>query len=764
MTGKAHAAHRDYSKLNIILTVVTVLGNLLVLFTMFNITKFASLGKAAFIFLNVLVLVIQLIVDVIVLSAVRTHKGKSYFLGLILSVLCLAVGAFGTFTVVKVNQSISSITNTTVEESVSTSFVIYDSEDAFSIQDVNGLEGKTVGYAQSTNTGDLGKNQLNALSLNVSLEEYQDYSTLLIALFNGSIDCAILPTNYMNLFQNEAGISSLLEHTKSVLDFEEKVTVVNTGGADKDITKEPFTVLLIGTADGLSDTMILCSVNPISMKVTMSSLARDSYVQMAGGGYSKLNSARAVSVDYLIRTIEKLIGVKIDYYIDTNFQGVVDIVDAVGGITVNSPVSFVGQNASSQRGHYTVYVPAGDNVTLNGEQALAFARERYLFSTGDFARQSHQQEVIKAIVREILRTRDVNTFLNIMQAAGNNIQTNLSVSQMTEFVSYAMRKANRYRVTDHVEDVFEIQTSRVTGYSSGLPDEGLRLVLYIYRLWNGSIAATRNAIERNINMDTPITKDSSRMSWSVNWEFIVPTISYEFYNEPQIGYEEPSWMKEVTCGEHAYADDNGNCVCEGGYEGDAYQGCTAIPVETQETDETVKMENLIGRSKEEATNWLKSNGLGVNYDTVPVTDPSLVGVVARQNYDSGAQVPKGTKVTIFIGVQSTESPEPTDSPEPVHTHSYSGSETSPASCEGTGVMTWTCSCGDSYTETIPALGHDWQVIESADPTCTGPGYAVYQCSRCGASFREDYAQLTEGCGTPEPTGEPDPQPGEGEQG
>ena len=763
MTGKAHAAHRDYSKLNIILTVVTVLGNLLVLFTMFNITKFASLGKAAFIFLNVLVLVIQLIVDVIVLSAVRTHKGKSYFLGLILSVLCLAVGAFGTFTVVKVNQSISSITNTTVEESVSTSFVIYDSEDAFSIQDVNGLEGKTVGYAQSTNTGDLGKNQLNALSLNVSLEEYQDYSTLLIALFNGSIDCAILPTNYMNLFQNEAGISSLLEHTKSVMDFEEKVTVVNTGGADKDITKEPFTVLLIGTADGLSDTMILCSVNPISMKVTMSSLARDSYVQMAGGGYSKLNSARAVSVDYLIRTIEKLVGVKIDYYIDTNFQGVVDIVDAVGGITVNSPVSFVGQNASSQRGHYTVYVPAGDNVTLNGEQALAFARERYLFSTGDFARQSHQQEVIKAIVREILRTRDVNTFLNIMQAAGNNIQTNLSVSQMTEFVSYAMRKANRYRVTDHVEDVFEIQTSRVTGYSSGLPDEGLRLVLYIYRLWNGSIAATRNAIERNINMDTPITKDSSRMSWSVNWEFIVPTISYEFYNEPQIGYEEPSWMKEVTCGEHAYADDNGNCVCEGGYEGDAYQGCTAIPQETQETEETVAMINLMGRSQKEAEDWLKSNGLKVSVITQE-SDAEYAGKVVAQSVDSGKEIKKGSTVTIAIGAGPGSSPEPTDSPEPVHTHSYSGSETSPASCEGTGVMTWTCSCGDSYTETIPALGHDWQVIESADPTCTGPGYAVYQCSRCGASFREDYAQLTEGCGTPEPTGEPDPQPGEGEQG
>ena len=763
MTGKAHAAHRDYSKLNIILTVVTVLGNLLVLFTMFNITKFASLGKAAFIFLNVLVLVIQLIVDVIVLSAVRTHKGKSYFLGVILSVLCLAVGAFGTFTVVKVNQSISSITNTTVEESVSTSFVIYDSEDAFSIQDVNGLEGKTVGYAQSTNTGDLGKNQLNALSLNVSLEEYQDYSTLLIALFNGSIDCAILPTNYMNLFQNEAGISSLLEHTKSVMDFEEKVTVVNTGGADKDITKEPFTVLLIGTADGLSDTMILCSVNPVSMKVTMSSLARDSYVQMAGGGYSKLNSARAVSVDYLIRTIEKLIGVKIDYYIDTNFQGVVDIVDAVGGITVNSPVSFVGQNASSQRGHYTVYVPAGDNVTLNGEQALAFARERYLFSTGDFARQSHQQEVIKAIVREILRTRDVNTFLNIMQAAGNNIQTNLSVSQMTEFVSYAMRKANRYRVTDHVEDVFEIQTSRVTGYSSGLPDEGLRLVLYIYRLWNGSIAATRNAIERNINMDTPITKDSSRMSWSVNWEFIVPTISYEFYNEPQIGYEEPSWMKEVTCGEHAYADDNGNCVCEGGYEGDAYQGCTAIPQETQEVQETgktVKMENLIGMPESDARNWLASQGLKVNV-TYDVTEEQFIGRVKAQSKDSGVEVNVGETITILVGKTAE------------HQHSFNEFVSNTATCTSGGTVTYKCSCGEVQNSPSDPLGHDWIVVESVVPTCDSGGYAVYKCSRCNdPGWTENYDPITEGCSTPEPTpstdpepsGEPDPQPGEGEQG
>ena len=242
------------------------------------------------------------------------------------------------------------------------------------------------------------------------------------------------------------------------MDFEEKVTIQNQAGSDKDITSEPFTVLLIGTADGLSDTMILCSVNPISMKVTMSSIARDSYVPITcyNGGQSKINAARAVSRDCLINTIESLIGVDIDYYVDTNFQGVVDIVDALGGIVVDSPLAFVGQNASSERGHYTVYVPAGEQVTLDGEQALAFARERHLFASGDFARQEHQQQVIAAIVQKIMRTRDINTFLNVLQAAGDNIQTNFTLNQMTNFVSYAMQKANRYYDSSHIEKILDI--------------------------------------------------------------------------------------------------------------------------------------------------------------------------------------------------------------------------------------------------------------------------------------------------------------------
>ena len=552
-------AKKDYTIQNIILVALALIGEIGIVVTMLNTTQFSNVGKNIFIAINVIVLLLVLILNISLILAIRTRKQPLYIISMIFVALFVAVGSYGTYAVLRVNSNINKMTSSTTTESISTSLVVYSEDGTQTITDVTQLEGKTVGYATSTNTATLGQNQIDSRNLNVSYEEYQDYSSLILALFDGSIDCAILPTNYESIFQSETSLTDLIANTTSILDFEEKVTVQNQTGSDKDITTEPFTVLLIGTADGLSDTMILCSVNPISMKITMSSIARDSYVPITcyNGGSSKLNAARAVSRDCLISTIEDLVGVDIDYYVDTNFQGVVDVVDALGGIVVDSPIAFVGQNASSERGHYTVYVPAGEQVTLDGEQALAFARERHLFATGDFARQEHQQEVISAIVQKIMRTRDVNTFLNVLQAAGDNIQTNFTLDQMTSFVSYAMQKANRYYDSEHIENILDIQSSRVTGYSSSKWDEGLQLALYIYRVWQGSLTDTRNAIERNINLDSAITAETSRIKWSVNWEFTKPSISADTYNETMIAADTPP---EATCGDGETLSEDGTCV------------------------------------------------------------------------------------------------------------------------------------------------------------------------------------------------------------
>ncbi|MCR5449859.1 MAG: LCP family protein [Solobacterium sp.] len=579
---------------NAILTLLAVIADVLVVYFMFNTTRFANLSKTAFILVNLAVLALLILINILAMFAIRTRKVRLFVTSGVLICAILGIGAYGSYAAAKVNRNIDKITNTTVEESVSTSLVVYNGEGSDSLTDVSQLDGRTVGYASGTHTAELGKNQIDSKGIRASYQEYQDYSAVILALFSGDIDCAILPTNYPSIFQNESGMSSALEQTASILDFEDTVTVTNSAGADKDITKEPFTVLLIGNADGLSDTMILCSVNPIAMTVTMSSLARDSYVPIScyGGGYSKLNASHAVSKQCTIDTIESLVGVDIDYYIDTNFQGVVDIVDALDGIVVDSPIAFVGQSSSTQRGHYTVYVPAGEDVRLNGEQALAFARERHLFATGDFARQEHQQEVIEAIIRKMMRTRDVNTFLKVLEAAGNNIQTNLTVDQMTSFVSYALQKTNRYYDSEHLEKVLQLRTSRVTGYSSNLWDSGSKILLYIYRLWNGSLADTRKAITRNTDLASMITAATDRIKWSINWEFSPAPISYDLYAEAQIpGDTIPA---EYACGENQFLNEDGKCTCNAGFTMDANGGCvvqttptpTATPTPTPSTAPT----------------------------------------------------------------------------------------------------------------------------------------------------------------------------------
>ncbi|MBR2677351.1 MAG: LCP family protein [Solobacterium sp.] len=533
----------DITNMNIVVTVLAVIANFAVLFTLFNATKFSNLSGKTFILVNVISIILLIVMNVTLMTGIRSKQKPVYFTGVLLVAVFLFIGVYGAYAMAKVNKNVNKITASTTEESVSTSLVVYSASGGAPITDISNLDGKTVGLATGTHTAELGKARIESEKMTVSYTEYQDYSSEMLALLNGEIDCAVLPTNYVNIFGNEPGMEEFLGNTSSILDFEETITVQNAAGSDKDLTKDPFTVLLIGNADGLSDTMILCSVNPISMKVTMSSLARDSYVPITcyGGNSSKLNAAHAVSRDCLIATIEKLVGVEIDYYVDTNFKGVVQVVDALGGIVVNSPIEFVGQNSDSSRGAYTVWVPAGDNVLLNGEQALAFARERHLFATGDFARQEHQQEVIEAILRKIMRTRDINTLLDVMDAAGENIQTNMSLSQMTGFMSYALQKANRYYNQDQVEKVMQLQHSRVTGYSSGLWDDGLQMSLYIYRLWQGSLADTKKAIERNIDMTTPIDQ-SPTLQWSVNWDFYVPTISAEVYSEAIIPSTAPTTL------------------------------------------------------------------------------------------------------------------------------------------------------------------------------------------------------------------------------
>lgn len=755
--------------LNIIFTGVLVLVDICFMLITNGLNRYSAFSKSMFITINIAILVVLLLINVFVLVTIRTRKNVLRNICCVLLPVLLVVSGYGTYAVNVVNKNVNKITRTeteVVEESVEASLVLYNS----SISSVQQLEGKIVGYAPNTSVGTLGKEKLDKEGVNVSYESYNDSNSVMIALLGGEVDAAILPANYSSMFANEQGIAQHLDDTEvlATYDGSVKTETTNTAGADKDLTSEPFTVLLVGTADGLSDAIMLCSVNPISMNVTISSIARDSWVPIAcyAGGSSKINSARASGMGCLINTVENLTGIDIDYYVDTNFQGVVEVVDALGGILVNNPYEFVGQNASSQRGHFTVYVPAGENVVLSGEQALAFARERHLYASGDFQRQANQQQVINGMLQKVLRTKNVNTALSILNAAGNNITTNFTVDQIMEFFNYIMQKGNRYYDDAHIEKVLNLQGSRYTGYNSSVWNEAAQLALSIVRVYEGSIADNKKAITRNLDLTTKPTAQKF-IKWDATWDFLAPTISNEVYSEKIVASETPeSYYCTVTGGTWNGSScscpnggefvsqsgckvdsatnykDAGSCVVSGFKWDDKTSSCvTACPVGTVDNNGYCQTGEAEKEKSEFEVIFLDCNGKALAKEMVakgekpkfPANNPTI-------EWDANPNVNINADVT-FRQKSGCEAKPDTKTEEgckaagkfwydnECHDKKKEEDTSTEAGCKAAGKYWYDNGCHDTQKEE-PEHTHDFSVVISDTATCENGGTKTLKCTGC----------------------------------
>jgi polyisoprenyl-teichoic acid--peptidoglycan teichoic acid transferase len=190
---------------------------------------------------------------------------------------------------------------------------------------------------------------------------------------------------------------------------------------------QPFSVLLMGVDEregdsGRSDSMIVLTVNPEVKSVKMLSIPRDTLTEIVGKGTKdKINHAYAFGgVEMAMDTVENLLSIPIDYFVQINMESFQEIVNAVGGITVNNDLSF-------SYGGYSF--PEGE-LELSGKEALAFSRMRYEDPRGDFGRQLRQREVIQAVIREGASVSSLWNFGDIFDTLGNNIKTNLKFEEM----------------------------------------------------------------------------------------------------------------------------------------------------------------------------------------------------------------------------------------------------------------------------------------------------------------------------------------------
>lgn len=194
--------------------------------------------------------------------------------------------------------------------------------------------------------------------------------------------------------------------------------------------KDSFTILLMGVdsrdADlsGRSDTMIVATINPKKNTTTMVSIPRDTYVD--GTTINKLNSAYADGgAENTIKHINTLLDIKINHYATLNFRGLVQLIDSIGGISVQSPLEFTTSHTVEAQGNKDYHFVKGFN-NLDGEKALAYSRERYNDPSGDYGRQTRQAQVIQAVLTKVKNVQSLNNYNDLFNILGNNVKMDLT--------------------------------------------------------------------------------------------------------------------------------------------------------------------------------------------------------------------------------------------------------------------------------------------------------------------------------------------------
>lgn len=320
---------------------------------------------------------------------------------------------------------------------------------------------------------------------------------------------------------------------------------------------QPISFLLLGadtgtaeeerTETGRSDTIIVCTVNPNTKTTTLLSIPRDSYAEIVGYSdvydyygdyYDKMSHAYAFGgTEMSINTVQEFLNVPIDYYVEVNFDGLTDIVDAIGGVEITSPLTF---------DFYGPQFIEGETRILNGFEALQFSRMRKQDPEGDLGRQKRQQMVIKAILDKVLTMGTVVNYKNILATLEDNVQLNMSLDEILSIAS-GYRKSMENFQQFYVEGE-EMYIDEIYYYYVD-PEERLRLS----NILRNELELPEITIEEmETSADEPYYYSDDYSSTDTT-DSTVDDYSSEYYVDPTTEYE--SSYYETETGTTTYSEE-----------------------------------------------------------------------------------------------------------------------------------------------------------------------------------------------------------------
>lgn len=430
----------------------------------FQIIKLNLLPAKLIVLVSLVMIILCLIIILIF------HFKAKKFLSRILAgfvALCMCVGlAYGNYFIYKTDDTFDVVTSLADSKATMTSIVVLKSS---SIKKEKDLKGKTIGTILDMDKV-ATKRMLKDLDSDNMKYKTKDYSTLddmMEAFYAGEVDAICLNEKYRDIlheseayfnFQTDSRVVHQNVHYTKVEKNDNPSDPVN------DISKDAFTILVSGNdsygslqdSNTRSDANLLLTVNPKTGTILMTSIPRDYYVELVcpeddpelacpEGSSDKLTHSGLMGVKSTEETIEKALGIKINYNVRINFSSVVNLVDALDGIDLDIKkgeevdIFYVNSQPGLSVGKHHV----------DGETALAFARERHAYLDGDNQRVRNQQKVFKAIFKRIVSPKMITNYGKFMDALAVAFDTNLSGDEISNFVKYELNNMPDWKIESY---------------------------------------------------------------------------------------------------------------------------------------------------------------------------------------------------------------------------------------------------------------------------------------------------------------------------
>ena len=350
---------------------------------------------------------------------------------LVTQVLSIMLSCFlivGSFYIYKIGETVDLTTEKKFQTRAFSVIVLKDSP----IKNENQLPQKKLGYVSTIDPENMSYavSQIQKGVGNIEVADSGDFQQLLKAFYEKKVDGILIDEAFRRSVEDIK--DSFGDETRVIYQVKKNEDVVNANQVD--VTQKPFLVYISGndeygdlSAVSRSDVNMLVGVNPQTKQILLISIPRDTYIPLhRNGKLDKFTHAGIYGLQESIDTLQDMIHEDINYYARMNFTSFMDIVDALGGITVNSPQEF-----TTKIGKYKI--KKGENH-LNAKQALAFVRERKSFLEGDFERGRNQQRMIAAIVKKIASPTILTSFSGVLDSVSQSVETNFSREDMNALI------------------------------------------------------------------------------------------------------------------------------------------------------------------------------------------------------------------------------------------------------------------------------------------------------------------------------------------